>query len=691
MSAIEASPPAEASWNFLKMSGRPPSVGNIHAALKIRGGDWVLGRPGKARRWNYRQPENFEVFSTVAGESDVDEQECEYEYEYYETDDAEEGNDDVGYDSYEEEENNGDASYDDQCQNSELITDDGKYFDRVTEDNLSQWNKDKFFRGWGKRPDAANDERSTAQSTRIAKRVSKSRGLIQVDDGGGGDDEEWDNLFTTPIPAANQDNAQAPSKFRQMKFFSSNTDNWEENENQENGNVKEVDIDDDNSSDHLYETPIPNVNVVNSQPSSMKATKSSQANSSHLWFKPTKMTKKIPSGRKQFRRNSSSNASFIANRFYNRGSPRAARSYKGKSLSIDWLYLYSAPIGNVIQTITRNLAGTMLRWLSTLWLLVRSTIDFLWYGPVEGVTTTGIAMREGGLSRLLISRPVTAMSSVAILGLFSLLIFRRLSDLCREDHSAKDKGVRSDDDEHEYDSSVEEELNFLHREFEAANPFSKKRIANLQSQSITKRKQPLSKLRRGDDRPKSRRGQRQFTIKSIQTWWKERPSQQSIAIIEPLHLHNQQQPLRQEISRLQKKLAVSEQERAVLRQDVQHLQDKLQRVQMEARKLNTQHQRFEKEASMTDQIFSRAVQVERRKSNDEFGKVPESINGVLDRERMLMRGKIAGLERGNMNIWGQNDLDIIKSPNKRIFDGVKIVREIDLDQEDDDDRNWKAL
>lgn len=93
---------------------------------------------------------------------------------------------------------------------------------------------------------------------------------------------------------------------------------------------------------------------------------------------------------------------------------------------------------------------------------------------------------------------------------------------------------------------------------------------------------------------------------------------------------------------------------------------------------------------MADQILSKAVQVERRKTNIEFGEVGESTKGALGRERMLMRGRIAGLERGNTTIQGQNDLDIRKAPSKRILDGVKIVREIDLDREDDDDRNWKG-
>ena len=67
------------------------------------------------------------------------------------------------------------------------------------------------------------------------------------------------------------------------------------------------------------------------------------------------------------------------------------------------------------------------------------------------------------------------------------------------------------------------------------------------------------------------------------------------------------------------------------------------------------------------------------------------MKGALERERMLMRGRIEGSEQGNMNIQGQNDLDIRKAQNTRILDGVKIVREIDLDREDDDDRNWTAM
>ena len=710
-----AIPPAEVARQFfpqkLKMSRRPsPHVGSIHAGLKIRGDNRVLGRQGKAKGRDDRHPEDVEVFSAEAAESDVEEQEYEYEYEYYEVDDAEGGNDDVEYENYTEEGNGDDADYD-QYEDGELTKDDDFSSGHGIPDDLSLGRNDKSFWGLGKRrtkediesyidTDEFNDERSTAQITE----VTESRGKNQVEDGENDDEEEGGNLFTTPIPAANQKDGRSPRKSQMVNMISSNKDAdnenneldrrkevyLKENEDEDDGNEEEM-VDYDEYSSDLYETPIPNVKAAESQPNfaTRKASKTSKKKKSRWWVYPSQMAQKRPSKMKQWRHKSSSNASFISLPFYSGGSPHsfASRFYNGKTLISDWLSSLSAALTVVIQTITCNVASTMSTWMSTSWLLVCNTFDFLWYGPVDGVTTTGIATREGGLSCLLMSAPVIAMSSVVILGMLSVLISRRWSETSSEYRSMEDKGVRTDDDEDEYDPSVEEELKFLHRDFDAANPSSKERIAK----SITKSKRLLSKLGRGDDRPKSRRGQRQFTIKSIQTWWKERPSQQTIAIIEPQHLRNQQQPLDQEISRLQKQLAVSEQERAILRQDVQHLQDKLQRVQHEARTIISQNQRLGKEASMADQILSRAVQIERRKSNDELGKVRESMKGAMERERMLMRGRIVGSERGNMNIQGQNDLDIRKAPNTRILDGVKIVREIDLDREDEDDRNWTAM
>lgn len=118
--------------------------------------------------------------------------------------------------------------------------------------------------------------------------------------------------------------------------------------------------------------------------------------------------------------------------------------------------------------------------------------------------------------------------------------YRILKD--REAARRFDNGYDDDDDEEdEYDEdpvSVEDELQFLN-EFDAANPSAKDRITR--AISMQNRFSLPSLRRSNNDKSKSRRGQRQFTIKSIQKWWKERPvSQQSIAIIEPHHLRNQQ-------------------------------------------------------------------------------------------------------------------------------------------------------
>lgn len=77
-------------------------------------------------------------------------------------------------------------------------------------------------------------------------------------------------------------------------------------------------------------------------------------------------------------------------------------------------------------------------------------------------------------------------------------------------------------------------------------------------------------------------------------------------------------------------------------QDVQRLQHKLQKTQNDARSIISQNKWLEKQTSKADQILAKAVEVERRKANDEMGRVRDSMKGVLERERMLMRGRIAG-------------------------------------------------
>ena len=80
----------------------------------------------------------------------------------------------------------------------------------------------------------------------------------------------------------------------------------------------------------------------------------------------------------------------------------------------------------------------MSRWVSISFSFVRNSFDFLWYGAVDGVTTTGLASREGGLSGLLVSSPVViAISSIVVLGLMTVLVRklwheRAISDNGRE-------------------------------------------------------------------------------------------------------------------------------------------------------------------------------------------------------------------------------------------------------------------
>jgi hypothetical protein len=45
--------------------------------------------------------------------------------------------------------------------------------------------------------------------------------------------------------------------------------------------------------------------------------------------------------------------------------------------------------------------------------------------------------------------------------------------------------------------------------------------------------------------------------------------------------------------------------------------------------------------SKADKILAKAVEIERRQANNEMEMVRESMKGVLEREKMLMRGRLA--------------------------------------------------
>lgn len=619
--ASSAEPSAVADYSFSAWQFSPkkssldqqPGAGSIiRKVLTVRGGG-SFGRSNKAKA--------HELFDDLDVDDNDDYVDDGYEYEYSELPE----NEDLEYEYYSDEDNGDYTEFD---EDADVTNDD---------DFISSGRTYKSFRRWGKTQ--SNDEDN---------------------------ETEIDYEGTTRT----EEQSVTARKHLLANLFSSNNDC-----------DKFVDDDglDDDLMENEYEEEMDNHQAIatkkipKAQPkfTAMKARKSSKVSKSRSWWqKKSQTTRKRPNTRRrQTGRKLSSRDSFIAPPFYSGGGGSHRSLHKGSSLfTADWLSSLSGaltiiirPMGNVIRTITCTVPTTISRWINTSWSLLCNTIDFMLYGPVDGVTTTGIATRDGGLSGLFASTPITAMSSVVILGLLTVMISKRWSE-----SGVGGSRLRADDVE-------DEELEFLRRDFDAANPSSKDRIAKL----ITKRKQLLTKLRRssGNDRPKSRRRQRKFTIKSIQTWWKERPSLQSIAIIEPQHLRNQQQPLGQEVSRLQKQLTVSEQERAILKQDVKHLQDKLQRLQHEARQL-----RLGKNMSpKADQSRSMSrMEVERRKPADELGK---------ERERMLLRDSIVCA--------GRNDLDMKKTPRRRLLDGVTIVREIDLEREGGGINNvrttWKAL
>lgn len=621
--ASSAEPSAVADYSFSAWQFSPkkssldqqPGAGSIiRKVLTVRGGG-SFGRSNKAKAH-----ELFDDLDVDDNDDYVDDG-YEYEYEYSELPE----NEDVEYEYYSDEDNGDYTEFD---EDADVTNDD---------DFISSGRTYKSFRRWGKTK--SNDEDN---------------------------ETEIDYEGTTRT----EEQSVTARKHLLANLFSSNNDC-----------DKFVDDDglDDDLMENEYEEELDNHQAIatkkipKAQPkfTAMKARKSSKVSKSRSWWqKKSQTTRKRPNTRRrQTGRKLSSRDSFIAPPFYSGGGGSHRSLHKGSSLfTADWLSSLSGalpiiirPMGYVIRTITCTVPTTISRWINTSWSLLCNTIDFMLYGPVDGVTTTGIATRDGGLSGLFASTPITAMSSVVILGLLTVMISKRWSE-----SGVGGSRLRADDVE-------DEELEFLRRDFDAANPSSKDRIAKL----IIKRKQLLAKLRRssGNYRPKSRRRQRKFTIKSIQTWWKERPSLQSIAIIEPQHLRNQQQPLGQEVSRLQKQLTVSEQERAILKQDVKHLQDKLQRLQHEARQL-----RLGKNMSpKADQSRSMSrMEVERRKPADELGK---------ERERMLLRDSIVGA--------GRNDLDMKQTPRRRLLDGVTIVREIDLEREGGGSNNgrttWKAL
>jgi hypothetical protein len=671
MSSIRTSCSVDSNYSIIKQ-------------LRMRGGDRLLGTYGMRHKMERSDGSGGDLVESVAECDDCDD-ECDYEYEYYEVDD------------------NDDAERDEEIAATDADHDD--------DDAVSQHTPGDY------------EELQTAHEE-VDEQVAEDSIFSFGDDDDDDDADNNDYLFTTPISEGKKRNTSpSQSTSKSVHLAESNVPRQSEEDDEEI---------------HLFETPIPKKKRTNQSQTTRKAIQVSNAPVSLKWWwqnqkpmtdkrrrRPRRRRRPLTSRRRHV--SSSRGTSFIPPPFYSGSlSSRAfdTRTFHGRSFYSDVLASLSAalgivlhPVGNAIHSVSNAVASILSRYISMALSLIRNTLDFIWYGPVEGVMTTGIPSRDGGLSSFMTSGPVMlVVTSILVVAMLSAVITSRIPSSEKTfDHSSRERKIRrfyrNNGDDDGPSPSIEEELHFLNSEFDAANPTTKDRITksiiattNRLWPNSMHQKQPQQQRRRlstkNDKRPKSRRGQRQFTIQSIQQWWKERPIQPSVSIIEPQHLRNEQQQQQQPlpllgktVHQLQKKLAASEQERAILRQDVQHLLTKLQKAQELAKSASLHNKWHEKLTSRTDQILER----EREKvGGDEDGRQrkPRSLGKVSTRQT---GGGVAGVggeggrthDRGVLErsggIGGRNDLDIQAGPNPRILDGVTIVREMnEMDVEGED-------
>jgi len=365
------------------------------------------------------------------------------------------------------------------------------------------------------------------------------------------------------------------------------------------------------------------------------------------------------------------------------------------------------PIKNILSSITNKLISLISKYISIIWSIIINTWDYLWYGPINGVTTTGIVNRHGGLQSLLFNTQI-GMTISYIIGITLLSIL--VTKLWNIKPIGDDNDSDEDDDAAYFvdPPTVEEELRFLHHDFVARNPLAKERIAKVITKKQNRFSLPERRRRdRKDDSPRNRKGRRKHAIESIQSWWKERPGQRSISIIEPQHLRNPQHTKSQSqesMRRLQKQLLESEQEREIMSRDIRDLKHDLQKAHDDSRSIVSQNKWLEKQ---TSQI----MEAERSQNGNsgEMDRARASVKGVLDRERTR---RFAENERKNQLGRGYNDLDLDKTrrgtrladyelPNNlakgfndldlnsmgrdasRRFDGIRITREIDKNDDFD--------
>lgn len=400
-----------------------------------------------------------------------------------------------------------------------------------------------------------------------------------------------------------------------------------------------------------------------------KARQNSKKNSENEYLLETPATETKPRKKSQSKRRSikrrsqwlpqssskTSSALVPSGGITNRRSISSIKSYNYSAILSSLSGILSTviqPIKNVLSSITNKLTSLISNYISVLWSIIINTFDYLWYGPINGVTTTGIVNRHGGLQSLLFNTQIgMTISYIVGLTLLSVLV-TKLWNIKPIGDSDNDSDEDDDDDAYYVDPpTVEEELRFLHHDFDARNPLAKERIAKVITKkqnrfSLPERQRQRRDIKK-DDSPRNRKGRRKHAIESIQSWWKERPGQRSISIIEPQHLRDPQQQSsktqsQESMRRLQNQLMASEQEREIMSRDIRDLKHDLQKAHDDSRSIVSQNKWLEKQTSQ----FIEAEQAR------------ASVKGVLDRERTR---RFAENERKNQLGRGYNDLDLDKT------------------------------
>jgi len=459
-----------------------------------------------------------------------------------------------------------------------------------SDDEYEYYEKDPDF---GRAHDIKGEFMSDSVEAKETERGEEQESEVDEDDG----NETDDFLLSTPIPQKEKENKASPSK----PWFSRNK------------SITNTEL-----------TP-EGVELETITVQAKTKTKQSRWTTPKVESKPRKQFK-LKSERRKFSSKaiascSSSGASFIyptvnklSSMVRDVSSASARVRFRGRNIikhgftSIsNMTFIIIQPIMLFIQAIINSATTYIHKWITVIIALIRQSVDVLWYGPVDGVTTTGIS-RAGGLSGLFTtSSLIIIVSSVLVIGTAFLVV----QEVCSEEtgnvlskafkrlrrQEANNVSADYDRDDEFYDReysepSPEDELRFLDS-FDAANPTSRKRI----SKKISKKRSlwPFNTSKKPSPRQEKRQHQR--SIKSIQKWWKQRPSS-SVQIIEPSHVQNQQQPsLSQQISTLKNELAQSEQERAVLHSDVMRLQHRLQKAHHDAKAIVFKNQWLEKQQS----------------------------------------------------------------------------------------------